>query len=59
MKCPICHNAELNEQGEGRLDQSGMTYLPARKFICPKCPDTEVTLKVTDVCQSYPNGKMS
>lgn len=33
------------EQGRGaRLDQSGMTYLPAREFTCPEHVDVVTAL---------------
>ncbi len=34
--CPICHGGSL-EVGEGRLDQSGDSYLPTATLRCPRC----------------------
>ncbi len=34
--CPICRQGTL-ERGEGRLDQSGDTYLPTLVWRCPRC----------------------
>ncbi len=35
-RCPWCRQADLVE-GEGTLDQSGQTHLPARTRECPEC----------------------
>lgn len=42
--CPICGYPELMDGGDAKLDQSPDTYLPARAYVCPKCPDTTVTV---------------
>ncbi len=34
--CPICHDGVL-ERIEGRLDQSGDSYLPTVVWRCPRC----------------------
>ena len=34
--CPICRQGTL-ERGEGRLDQSGDSYLPTTAWRCPRC----------------------
>jgi ribosomal protein L37AE/L43A len=34
--CPICRQGTL-ERGEGRLDQSGDSYLPTAVWRCPRC----------------------
>ncbi len=40
MTCPVCRSALAPSTVEDRLDQSGRTYLPARRYFCPKCPGT-------------------
>ncbi len=34
--CPICHDGEL-QRVEGRLEQSGDSYLPTIVWRCPRC----------------------
>lgn len=36
IPCPICR-AEMTPAGEDELDQSGTTFLPARRLACPRC----------------------
>jgi len=36
IACPICRQGTLH-RGEGRLDQSGDTYLPTVAWRCPRC----------------------
>ena len=32
----------MEPAGEGCIDQCGYTHLPARRFICPKCPEPTI-----------------
>jgi hypothetical protein len=34
--CPMCHDGVL-EHAQGRLDQSGDSYLPTLVWRCPRC----------------------
>ena len=36
LHCPMCPDGELS-RGEGRLDQSGETYLPTVVWGCTTC----------------------
>lgn len=36
MRCPICQAGSIH-RGEGRLDQSGDTYLPTTVWACGVC----------------------
>ena len=35
-KCPMCADGEIT-RSEGRLDQSGATYLPTNVWTCAVC----------------------
>jgi hypothetical protein len=36
LRCPMCANGEVS-RAEGRLDQSGATYLPTTVWSCCTC----------------------
>ncbi|HTN51384.1 MAG TPA: hypothetical protein VML50_03185 [Anaeromyxobacter sp.] len=39
--CPMCHDGRL-ERSEGRLDQSGESYLPTVMWRCARCEYTRL-----------------
>ena len=54
MRCLICGGDEFKDIGEGLLDQSGLTFLPARVIQCmgARCFDTFITLQTGERWQA-------
>lgn len=55
MKCTIC-GSNLRDVGEEKLDQSGETYLPARKYQCTNnvCATETAIFKTGEPYRKYP-----
>jgi hypothetical protein len=37
-----------------RLDQCSMSFLPATRWICPRCPETVTTIATGEHWRAYP-----